>query len=95
MIISGAEIASAISAYRAPIKKKPRVESISHDSDSYEASTPLSFAAFTASVMSEPMYRTGLVSELGRRISEGRYFVSADEIVEKMIGRLLAEAVLA
>ena len=43
----------------------------------------------------EPFYRHALVEELGRQISEGRYFVPTHEIVEKMLGRLIVEAAIA
>ncbi|GAC1427481.1 MAG: hypothetical protein NVSMB5_22240 [Candidatus Velthaea sp.] len=93
MIISRAEIESAVSAYRTSVKRKSRMDGASRDADRYEASSDISaFSALAASVFTEPLYRTKLVSELERRISEGRYFVPADQIVEKMIGRLIVEA---
>jgi len=96
MIISRAEIESAISAYRTSVKRKSRVNAVSYDTDRYEATSDLSmFSALASSVFADPMYRTNLVSELHRRISEGRYFVPADEIVEKLIGRLIVEAIAA
>ena len=93
MIISRAEIESAVWAYRTSVKRNSRADAVSPEGDRYEASSDISaFSAFAASVFAEPLYRTKLVSELQRRISEGRYFVPADQIVEKMIGRLIVEA---
>jgi len=42
--------------------------------------------------MAEPFYRTSLVNDLQHRISEGKYYVPTDQIVEKMIGRMVVEA---
>jgi anti-sigma28 factor (negative regulator of flagellin synthesis) len=96
MIISRAEIESVVSAKRAQAKKKRlRVDSIAYDTiDSYEATRETSgLAGMAAEVTSNPFYRTSLVADLERRISEGRYYVPADQIVEKLIGRLAAEAI--
>ncbi|GAC1410527.1 MAG: hypothetical protein NVSMB64_19710 [Candidatus Velthaea sp.] len=96
MIISRAEIESAVGAYRTSVKRKPGMDAATYDADRYEASGGMSaLFAFAANVFAEPLYRTNLVAELHRRISEGRYFVPADQIVEKLIGRLVVQAVSA
>jgi anti-sigma28 factor (negative regulator of flagellin synthesis) len=96
MIISRAEIESAVSAGRAQAKKKRlRVDSIAYDTvDSYEGTEATAgLAGMAAEVTANPFYRSSLVEDLGRRIAEGRYYVPADQIVEKLIGRLAAEAI--
>jgi anti-sigma28 factor (negative regulator of flagellin synthesis) len=98
MIISRAEIESVAWAHRAQAKKKStRVDSIAYDTvDSYEATGETAgLAAMAAEVTANPFYRTSLVADLGRRIAEGRYYVPADQIVEKLLGRLIAEAITA
>jgi hypothetical protein len=40
----------------------------------------------------QPMYREARVIELRRRITAGNYDVPAEQIVERLIGRLLLEA---
>jgi anti-sigma28 factor (negative regulator of flagellin synthesis) len=93
MIISGAEIESAISAYRTSVKRKPRSDRSAPAADRYDFSDETSmFSHLAAQVASEPYYRPNLVSELQRRVAEGRYFVPSDQIVEKLLGRLFAEA---
>jgi anti-sigma28 factor (negative regulator of flagellin synthesis) len=98
MIISRAEIESAVSAYRVARKKKTQATpSVSFDSSdtevSYASSTEAaSFAEMAASVTGEPMYREALVKDLARRVSEGKYFVPSEQIVEKLLGRLVLEA---
>jgi anti-sigma28 factor (negative regulator of flagellin synthesis) len=98
MIISRAEIDSAVSAYRTSRKKKAQAaQSVSYDTDpldveyvsSAEAS---SFAEMAASVTAEPMYREALVKDLQQRISQGKYYVPSEQIVEKLLGRLVLEA---
>jgi anti-sigma28 factor (negative regulator of flagellin synthesis) len=92
MIISRAEIRSAISAYRTGRRKSDTGSVLFDTADSFdrsEAAAALMGIAHTTS--SEPFYRTDLVSALGRRISEGRYFVPSDEIVDALLGRLLME----
>jgi anti-sigma28 factor (negative regulator of flagellin synthesis) len=96
MIISRAEINSAISAYRSA-KRKRSVSTVAHDTaDRFEASEAASsLSDLMQAVVSEPLYRADLVEDLRRRISEGRYFVPADEIVDKLLGRLIVEAATA
>jgi anti-sigma28 factor (negative regulator of flagellin synthesis) len=93
MIISRAEIESAVAAYRTSTKRKSRIGAVAYDADRTEISEgSTALASFFSEVLAEPFYRTSLVNELQHRISEGRYYVPTDEIVEKMIGRLVAEA---
>ena len=92
MIISRAEIASAVSAYKT-VKRKSPVASVAVDTkDSFERSEA---AAALASVLTtaspEPFYRNDLVEHLRRQISENRYFVPSEQIVEKLLGRLIVE----
>ena len=94
MIISRVE--SVASANRAQAKKKrPSVASISFDTvDSYEATVGTAgLSAMAQEVTANPFYRASLVADLGRRIAEGRYYVPAEQIVEKLLGRLMAEAI--
>ena len=93
MIFSRAEIRSAISAYTAG-RRKSGDASVQFDTadslDRSEASAALVGIAHATST--EPFYRSDLVAALGRRISEGRYFIPADEIVDALLGRLLVES---
>ena len=97
MIISRAEIESAVAAYRTGTRKVARVaapEAASETlaSDSFAPSDEaVSLTALREQVIAQPYYRQRLVNELKRRIEEGRYFVPADQIVEKMLGRLIVE----
>jgi anti-sigma28 factor (negative regulator of flagellin synthesis) len=89
MIISRAEIASAVSAYKT-VKRKSPVASVA--TDSFERSeAAASLASVLTSASSEPFYRNDLVEHLRRQISENRYFVPSEEIVEKLLGRLIVE----
>jgi anti-sigma28 factor (negative regulator of flagellin synthesis) len=96
MNISRAEIESAVSAYRTSRKRKAQAApSVSHDTNpvEYVSSTEaVSFAEMAASVTAEPMYREALVNDIQRRISEGKYYVPAEQIVEKLLGRLVLES---
>jgi anti-sigma28 factor (negative regulator of flagellin synthesis) len=96
MIISRAEIESAVSAYRTSRKRKTQAaQSVSYDTEpvEYVSSTEaLSFAEMAASVAAEPMYREALVKDLQRRVSEGKYYVPSEQIVERLLGRLVLEA---
>ncbi len=94
MIISRAEINSAISAYKT-VKRKPTVATLRLDEpDSYERSEAASAlgALFAAT---EPFYRPELVDDLRRQISEGRYFVASEDIADRLLGRLIVEAATA
>jgi anti-sigma28 factor (negative regulator of flagellin synthesis) len=93
MIISRAELDAVVSAQRAAKKKRLPDGSISVETvDSYEATGASSLTGLAATVAAQPFYRSSLVADLGRRISEGRYYVPADQIVERLLGRLEAEA---
>lgn len=95
MIISRAEIRSAVAAYKAVKRKPPTVDTLAFDtSDSFiRSEAAISLADVAHTVVAEPFYRAGLVEDLNRRISEGRYFVPSEEIVDKLLGRLIVEAV--
>jgi anti-sigma28 factor (negative regulator of flagellin synthesis) len=97
MIISRAEIRSAVAAYKT-VKRQPSVDTLAFDTaDSFDRSdlaTAMAEFAHVAAV-SEPFYRKDLVDDLGRRITEGRYFVPSEEIVDKLLGRLIVEAATA
>jgi len=97
MIISRAEIESAVSAYRVARKKKAQAaQSVSFDTnpvDAYVSSAEGStMAELAAAVTAEPMYRSALVDDLQKRVAEGKYYVPAEQIVEKLLGRLVLEA---
>jgi anti-sigma28 factor (negative regulator of flagellin synthesis) len=98
MIISRAEIESAVSAYRTSRKKKAQAaQSVSYDTapldvDYVSSTEASSFAEMAASVTAEPMYREALVKDLQQRISQGKYYVPSEQIVEKLLGRLVLEA---
>jgi anti-sigma28 factor (negative regulator of flagellin synthesis) len=92
MMISRAEIASAISAYKT-VKRKSAVSTVAFDTaDRYDGSdVAVSLTGFVQSVIAEPLYRPELVADLQRRIAEGRYYVSTEDIVDKMLGRLFLD----
>jgi anti-sigma28 factor (negative regulator of flagellin synthesis) len=92
MIISRAEIASAISAYKT-VRRKSSVTTVAFDTgDRYDGSDAgVSLTGFVQSVISDPLYRSDLVADLQRRIADGRYYVPTEEIVEKMLGRLILD----
>ncbi len=95
MIISRAEIESAVSSYRTSRKRRAQAaQSVSFDTnDAYVSSSEAAtMADLAASVVSEPLYRDALVRDLQRRIAEGKYYVPAEQVVEKLLGRLLLEA---
>jgi anti-sigma28 factor (negative regulator of flagellin synthesis) len=93
MIISRAEIASALSAYKTVKRKSTNGAAPLDTTDSFERSDAASsLGTFRSAATSEPFYRPDLVDRLRYQISEGRYFVPTEEIVEKLIGRLLVAA---
>jgi anti-sigma28 factor (negative regulator of flagellin synthesis) len=95
MIISRAEIESAVSTVRTARKRRTESAlSVSFgESDAYVSSSEaVSLSDLAASVAEEPMYRDALVRDLQRRISEGKYYVPSEQIVEKLLGRLVLEA---
>ncbi len=98
MIISRAEIESAVFAYRTSRKRKVQAtQSVSYDThppdvDYVSSAEASSFAEMAAGVAADPMYRDALVNDLRRRIAEGKYYMPAEQIVEKLLGRLVLEA---
>ena len=98
MIISRAEIESAVSAYRTSRKKKAgSAQSVSFDTapldvDYVSSSEASSFAEMAANVTAEPMYREALVKDLQQRVAQGKYYVPSEQIVERLLGRLVLEA---
>ena len=98
MIISRAEIESAVSAYKTSRKKKAQAaQSVSFDTapldvEYVSSSEATSMAEMAASVTAEPMYREALVKDLQQRIQQGKYYVPSEQIVEKLLGRLVLEA---
>lgn len=98
MIISRAEIESAVAAYRAGntkrVQRTAAMQGTTEASaaDSYAPSDEaMSLTALRDTVIAQPYYRQRLVNELKRRIEEGKYYVPAEQIVEKMLGRLIVE----
>jgi anti-sigma28 factor (negative regulator of flagellin synthesis) len=91
MIISRAEIRSAVAAYS--VKRKNQASSIAFDTaDTFvHSEAAISLAELAHSAASQPLYRSDLVNDLQRRIAEGRYFVPTDDIVDKLLGRLIVE----
>jgi anti-sigma28 factor (negative regulator of flagellin synthesis) len=89
MIISRAEIASALSAYKT-VKRKSAAAKLD-TTDSFEPSDTASSLGTFQSAATEAFYRPDLVAHLRYQISEGRYFVPTDQIVEKLLGRLIVE----
>jgi anti-sigma28 factor (negative regulator of flagellin synthesis) len=91
MIISRAEIASAVSAYKT-VKRKSSSTAASGSADSFERSeAAAALGSLLTASTAQPFYRPDLVDDLRRQISEGRYFVPTDQIVEKLLGRLIVE----
>ena len=99
MIITRAEIESAVAVYRARLRVIQRssatqaseVEVVTA-SDSFSPSDEAAMlTALREQVIAQPYYRQRLVNELKRRIEEGSYWVPAEEIVERMLRRLVVE----
>ncbi len=95
MIISRAEIASALSAYKTVKRKSATAANSLDTADSFERSDAASSLGSFQSAATEPFYRPDLVDRLRYQISEGRYFVPTEDIVEKLLGRLLVAAAAA
>jgi anti-sigma28 factor (negative regulator of flagellin synthesis) len=97
MIISRAEIESAVAVYRARLRVIQRSTATSDvevvtASDSFSPSDEAAMlTALREQVIAQPYYRQRLVNELKRRIEEGSYWVPAEEIVERMLRRLVVE----
>ena len=100
MIITRAEIESAVAVYRASLRRIQRSGAASQASDVEVVVASDSFlpsdeaamlTALREQVIAQPYYRQKLVDELKRRIEEGSYWVPAEEIVERMLRRLVVE----
>jgi anti-sigma28 factor (negative regulator of flagellin synthesis) len=90
MIISRAEIASAVSAYKTVKRKSAAGAAAAGSADSFERSeAAASLGSLFVGSASEPFYRPDLVEDLRRQISAGHYYVPTEEIVEKLLGRLI------
>lgn len=97
MYINRAEIDAAVSAYRTLRTRKAQATTPSTpetaEADLYVSSEEAaSLADLKALVVAQPLYREALVRELRRRVSEGKYYVPAEQIVERLLGRLVLEA---
>src|SRR5579872_5104631 len=98
MYINRAEIDAAVSAYRTARKRKtaaaaaPETVAVESSDVYVTSSAGATMADLASSVTAEPMYREALVNELARRVAEGKYYVPAEQIVEKLLGRLVLEA---
>lgn len=98
MIITRAEIESAVAVYRASLRRVQRtgatqpadVEVVASDSFSPSDEAAM-LTSLREQVIAQPYYRQKLVNELKRRIEEGSYWVPAEEIVERMLRRLVVE----
>ena len=96
MMISRAEIVSAVSAYKTVKRKSAVVASLTFDAlDSFERSEAAAALGELFQASTDPFYRAELVEHLRRQIAEGHYYVPADAIVEKLLGRLIVEAAVA
>jgi anti-sigma28 factor (negative regulator of flagellin synthesis) len=96
MMISRAEIVSAVSAYKTVKRKSAVLASLTFDAlDSFERSEAAAALGELFQASTDPFYRAELVEHLRRQIAEGRYYVPADAIVEKLLGRLIVEAAVA
>lgn len=93
MIISRAEIASAVSAYRTVRRKSTATVASAETADTFDPSDEAaSLSDLFAAAAGEPFYRPDLVERLRRQVSEGRYYVSTEQIVERLLGRLFVAA---
>ena len=92
MRISQAEIDSVISVYRTRAVAATRGAVDASDAFSISKDALL-MSRVRASYERLPDVREDRVRELRRRISEGKYYVPTDLIVEKILGRLVSEAV--
>jgi anti-sigma28 factor (negative regulator of flagellin synthesis) len=93
MIISRAELGSAVTAYKTVKRKTSVASGLVETGDSFDPSDEAStLGDLFAQVTAEPYYRPALVERLRRQISEGRYYVSTEQIVEKLLGRLMVAA---
>jgi len=99
MIITRAEIESAVAVYRASLRRIQRsgvapasdVEVVVASDSFLPSDEAAMLTALREQVIAQPYYRQKLVNELKRRIEEGSYWVPAEEIVERMLRRLVVE----
>jgi len=99
MIITRAEIESAVAVYRASLRRVQRsgvaqasdVEVVVASDSFLPSDEAAMLTALREQVIAQPYYRQKLVNELKRRIEEGSYWVPAEEIVERMLRRLVVE----
>jgi anti-sigma28 factor (negative regulator of flagellin synthesis) len=99
MIITRAEIESAVAVYRASLRRIQRsgaaqasdVEVVVSSDEFLPSDEAAMLTALREQVIAQPYYRQRLVNELKRRIEEGSYWVPAEEIVERMLRRLVVE----
>jgi len=91
MMIPPAERGSVVTAYKTVKRKTSVASGLVETGDSFDPSDEAStLGELLAHVTAEPYYRPALVERLRRQISEGRYYVSTEQIVEKLLGRLTA-----
>ena len=88
MIISRTEIANAVRAYR---PWEPKVIPFPSRASSRISRSTIVWARTAYDGL--PHLRDTLVLELQGRIVAGRYFVPAEEIVEKLLGRLVIDRI--
>jgi len=96
MHINRTENDSVAGIYRASRRRRVDPTDPSAPLESVEAfvASPegMASAELASAVLADPLYREALVNELARRVAEGKYFVPSEQIVEKLLGRLVAEA---
>ncbi len=93
MMISRAEIALALAAYRLRPAGVPAVpiSASQRARNRWGAATVLELLGGVA--LGDPFYRHRRVADLRVRIAKGSYAVSSEDIVEKLIGRLLVDGI--
>lgn len=93
MMISPAEIRSALSAYKTVKKKSVASPYAAAAADSFTRSDGAeAFGSLAAALAADPFYRGDLVEQLGRQISEGQYHVPSDKIVDRLLMQLVVTA---
>ena len=92
MMISQAEIALALAAYRLRPAghRSRRITAAQRARHRWSAASVLELLGRVA--LGEPFYRHSRVDDLRLRIAQGSYAVSSEDIVEKLLGRLLVDA---
>jgi Anti-sigma-28 factor, FlgM len=97
MMISRTEIESVLAAFRAArMRETPYAPSLSYDTEPVsggETSTAAAaYAKLAAIVTAEPLYREERVTDLQQLIADGSYHVPGEQIVDKLLGRLVTDA---